>query len=112
MKVKIPKKITLQKFAAWIKEYTRCEIRASGGRLNIVVFADNIEAGKSIPLYAEVENDTVQITELADDFYSPEEAWKALEDVADCYPPVPFHEWVQDQYLTAENVSIEKISFV
>lgn len=112
MKIKVPKKITLQKFAAWIKEYTRCEVRASGHRLNIVVFADNIETGKCIPLFAESENDTVQITELADDYYSPEEAWKALEDGADCYPAVPFHEWVQDQYLTAENVRIEKISFI
>ena len=105
MKIKVPKKITLSKFAAWIKEYTRCEVRASGPRLNIVVFADNIEAGKCIPLFAETENDTVQITELADDFYSP-------EDGADCYPAVPFNEWVQDQYLTAENVRIEKISFI
>lgn len=95
MKIKVPKRITLQKFASWIKEYTRCEVRASGRILNIVVFADNIGAGKCISLFAEAENDIVQITELADDFHSLEKAWMALEDGVDCYPAVPFYEWVR-----------------
>lgn len=111
MKVEIPKEMTLQKFAGWIKEYTRCEIRPAGKRINVVVLADNIAPGCCVPLYAEFKNQ-VLITELAGDFCSAEEAWQALESVsAQSYPPVPFHQWVTDQYLTSRDVKIEAIDW-
>ncbi|MGI5912720.1 MAG: hypothetical protein ACOX6E_09155 [Syntrophomonadaceae bacterium] len=51
------------------------------------------------------------VTELAADFYSAEEAWHALESgIFETYPAVPFHQWVQDQYLTASYMKIEKLS--
>lgn len=109
MAITIPKKINLQKFAGWIRKYTKCELRiAANNRLDVVVFADNIEPGKCVPLFAESDGETVLINELTNDFYSPEEAWQALENNADSFPPAPFHQWVNDQYLTAENVQVEK----
>lgn len=110
MRVKVPKEMTLKKFAAWIKEYTRCEVRAAGSRLNVVVFADNIEPGRCVALYAGSKQDQVFITELSGDFYSAPEAWQALESGSTgTYAPIPFHEWAADQYLTAGNVKIEKL---
>jgi hypothetical protein len=110
MKVKIPKEITLKKFAAWIKENTRCEIRAVGSRVNVVVFADNIEAGRCVALYAESKRDQVLVSELCGDFYTAEEAWQALESgFASAYFLTPFHEWAASQYLTARDVRIEKL---
>lgn len=64
MIISVPKKIDLQKFAGWIKKYTRCELRIAGARLNIVVFADNIEPGRCIALYAESDGERVMIGEL------------------------------------------------
>lgn len=112
MDITVPKKINLQKFAGWIKKFTKCELRiTAGNRLNIVVFADNIESGRCVALFAESDGETVQISELAGDYYFPEEAWQALEKGADSFPPAPFHQWVKDQYLTAENVQVEKFVF-
>lgn len=111
MEIKVPQEMTLPKFANWIKEYTRCEIRAAGKRLNVVVFADNIEPGCCVPLYAQSQGDIVWVHELAGDFHSPQEAWQALESgSAGAYPPAPFHQWASDQYLTAHDVKIEKLS--
>lgn len=111
MEIKVPKEMTMQKFANWIREYTRCEIRATGNRLNVVVFADNIAPGCCVPLYAQAGGDQVLVHELAGDFYSPQEAWQALESGSACtYPPAPFHQWAADQYLTAREVKIEKFS--
>ncbi|MEA1960689.1 MAG: N-acetylmuramoyl-L-alanine amidase [Bacillota bacterium] len=109
MAIKVPKKMTLQKFIGWIKKNTNCEVRIEHDQVNVVVFADNIEKGKCVPLFAELDDDIVMITELTDDFHSPKAAWQALEDeTADTFPPEPFHEWVQDQYLTAGDVKVEK----
>ncbi|MGI5922024.1 MAG: hypothetical protein ACOX6I_09855 [Syntrophomonadaceae bacterium] len=110
MKIKVPREITLPKFARWIREYTRCEIRMAGKRLNVVVQADNIAPGCCVPLYAEAAGNQVLIYELAGDFHSSQAAWQALESgPAQTYPPVPFHQWAADQYLTARHVKIEQI---
>jgi len=111
--MKVPKKITLQGFIDWIRINTKCEVRITGqDRVNVVVFADNIEPGKCVPLYARVSGDKVMIRELSDDYHSVEEAWQALEDAgANSYATQPFQDWVQDQYLTAKDVRVEKLSF-
>lgn|GEM_PF-614988 len=112
MEIKVPKLITLQKFAQWIREYTSCELRVDGSRLKVVVFADNIAPGYCVPLHAEASGEEVMISEVAGDFYSPDKAWQALEsDSVNLYPPTPFHQWVADQYLTAAKVTIKKFSF-
>ncbi|MEA1960470.1 MAG: N-acetylmuramoyl-L-alanine amidase [Bacillota bacterium] len=111
MAIKIPKKMTLQKFIKWIRRNTNCEVRIEHDQVNVVVFANNIEKGKCVPLYAELDNDIVMINELTGNYHSPEDAWEALEDeTADTFFPEPFHEWVQDQYLTAGDVTMEKFS--
>ncbi|MEA1960508.1 MAG: N-acetylmuramoyl-L-alanine amidase [Bacillota bacterium] len=111
MAIKVPKKMTLKAFVDWIKQTTNCEVRIEHDQVNVVVFADNIEKGKYVSLYAKQDDNIVTITELTGDYHSPEEAWQALEDeTADTFPPEPFHEWVQDQYLTAGDVKVEKFN--
>ena len=52
------------------------------------------------------------IYERADNFHSLEEAWTALDsDQADTYDPVPFNQWVKEQYWTAEEVKVEAFVF-
>ncbi len=112
MKIKVPKRMTMQKFLDWIRENTHCEVQIQNqNRVNVVVFADNIEPGKCVPLYAQKSLDKILICEFSGDCRSPQEAWQALEDPnADRYPPQPFHDWVMDQYLTAKNVRVEKFA--
>lgn len=109
MKIKVPKNITLALFIDWIKANTNCLIRVKQKRLEIVVKADNLEKGRCVPLIAYMDNDCLMITELAHDYYSPDEAWQALDNNAPSYPPEPFYDWVQEQYLTARNVKVEQI---
>ncbi len=82
MKIKIPKNITLPKFADWIKTNTNCEVRINQKRLEIVVFADNIEKNRCVPLIAYMNGNHLMVTELTDDYFSPEEAWQALDNNA------------------------------
>jgi hypothetical protein len=109
MKIKIPKNITLPKFIDWIKTNTNCEVRINQKRLEIVVFADNIEKNKCVPLIAYMDGNHLMIAELTDDYYNPQDAWQALEENATTYSPVLFYDWVKDQYLTAKNVKVERI---
>ncbi len=111
MILQVPKKITLKKFVDWIKENTRCEVKTGGNRVDVIVFADNVEPGKIVPLYAETKGSRVMVCELSNDYTSPEDAWHALKSgTANAYRAVPFHEWVEDQYLTAKNVKFQKFS--
>ncbi|NLX01352.1 MAG: hypothetical protein GXY40_02355 [Syntrophomonadaceae bacterium] len=48
---------------------------------------------------------------MAETFYSREEARAGLDNPVDTYDPVPFHQWVQDQYWTASGVKVEKMVF-
>jgi hypothetical protein len=109
--VQIPKKMTLQMFVAWLQESLQCELRQSGRRLKVIINADNIEKRTFAALYAYMQVDQVMVCELADTFYSMEEARTALDNPTDTYDPVPFHQWVQDQYWTAKRVKVEKIVF-
>jgi hypothetical protein len=109
MKIKVPKNITLPKFIDWIKANTNCEVRINQKRLEILVFADNIEKNKCVPLIAYMDGSHLMISELADDYYRPQDAWQALDNNADTYPPESFYEWVKDQYLTAKDVKVERI---
>lgn len=109
MKIKVPKNITLPKFIDWIKANTNCEVRINQKRLEIVVFADNIEKDRCVPLIAYMDGNHLMITELTDDYYSPQDAWQALDNNVPAYPPIPFYDWVKDQYLTAKDVRIERL---
>ncbi|WP_155814209.1 hypothetical protein [Syntrophomonas wolfei] len=58
-----------------------------------------------------MQGDQVMVRELADTFYSQEEAQAGLDNPTDTYDPVPFHQWVQEQYWTASGIKVEKIVF-
>jgi len=109
--VQIPRKMTLPLFVTWLRENLQCELSQSGQRLEVIINADNIEKGTFAALYAYMQGDQVIIRELADTFYSREEARVALDNPADTYDPVPFHQWVKDQYWTATNVTVQNIVF-
>lgn len=109
--MQIPKKMTLPLFVTWLRENLQCELSQSGQRLEVIINADNIEKGTFAALYAYMQGDQVMVRELADTFYSGEEARVALDNSTDTYDPVPFHQWVKDQYWTASDVKLEKIVF-
>ena len=109
--MQIPRKMTLPLFVTWLRENLQCELSQSGQRLEVIINADNIEKGTFAALYAYMQGDQVIIRELADTFYSREEARVALDNPADTYDPVPFHQWVKDQYWTATNVTVQNIVF-
>jgi len=107
--MKIPKTITPAKFAKWLKENTFCSISFKGERVEAVVMAENIEPSLCIPLIAEMNDEILEVTEFANDYYSLQSAYQAIDNGEETYPPVPFHDWVQDQYLTAKDVKITRV---
>jgi hypothetical protein len=109
--VQIPKKMTLPLFITWLRENLQCELSKLGQRLEVIINANNIEPGTFAALYAEMQGDKVMVSELAETFYSMEEARAALDNPTDTYDPVSFHQWVKDQYWTAKGVKVEKIVF-
>lgn len=109
--MQIPKKMTLPLFITWLQENLQCELGQSGQRLEVIINADNIEKGTFAALYAYMQGDQVMVRELAETFYSMEEARAALDNPTDTYDPVSFHQWVKDQYWTAKGVKVEKIVF-
>lgn len=112
MKMKVPKKMSLKKFADWMKEHTSCEVQITGDRASIIVFADNIEPGRIVPLYAEMKGSRLMVYELNADYISADEAREALDSgEADISHPLPFHDWVKEQYLTATKVEVTNFSF-
>jgi len=110
--VKKEKKLNLAQFADWLRENLKCEIRQVGRRLEAVINADVIEAGSYAALFAQMDGSELMIGELLNTFHSPVEAWAALDSgQASAYDSVPFSQWVQDQYWTAKNVTVERITF-
>jgi hypothetical protein len=109
--VQIPKKMTLPLFVTWLRENLQCELSQSGQRLEVIINADNIEKGTFAALFAYMQGDQVMVRELAETFYSMEEARAALDNPIDTYDPVPFHQWVVDQYWTAKEVKVERVLF-
>jgi hypothetical protein len=109
MKTRIPKKPTAVRFAQWLKENTLCSLRFEGERVEAVVSAGHIEPNLCVPLIAEMNDEILEITEFAEDYFSLESAYKAIDNGEETYPPVPFHDWVQDQYLTAKDVKITRV---
>ena len=109
--MQIPKKMTLPLFVSWLRENLQCELSQSGQRLEAIINADNIEKGTFAALYARMQADQVMICELADTFYSMEEARAALDNPTETYDPVPFQQWVKDQYWTANDVKVERVLF-
>lgn len=109
MKTKIPKNITPTKFAKWLRDNTWCDTKVKGQRLEAVVYAENIEHRRCVPLIAEMNEGVLEITEFINDYYYTRDALAAIKEEHDTYAPVPFYDWVQDQYLTDKNVKITKV---
>ena len=109
MKTRIPKNINLAKFVQWLKKNTDCQVKINAQRVEAVVFANHIEPGRCVPLVAEMDDDVLEITEFSVDCYNPRTAQAAIDSGEDAYSPVPFYEWVQDQYLTDKDVTVEKV---
>lgn len=106
--MKKDKKMNLAQLADWLSENLNCQIRQVGRRLEAVINADVIEAGTFAALFAQVDGSELMVGELLNTFHSPEEAWAALDSgQASTYDLVPFAQWVQDQYWTAKNVTVE-----
>jgi len=103
--------MTLPLFVTWLQENLQCELSQSGQRLEVIINADNIEKGTFVALYAYMQSDQVMVRELTETFYSREDARAALDNPTDIYDPVPFHQWVQDQYWTAKEVKVERVLF-
>ncbi len=110
--MKKEKKMDLAQFADWLSENLKCEVRPVGRRLEAVINANVIEAGTYAVLFAQMDGSELMVGELLNNFHSPEEAWAALDSgQASAYDLVPFAQWVQDQYWTAKEVRVEKITF-
>lgn len=107
--MKVPKNMDLQKFANWLQENLPGERRLVMNRIETVFPADKIEPGSFAALFAYMNGDELMICELASTFESSEEAWASLSlDEIYTFRPVPFYQWVEDQYWTAKEVSIEQ----
>lgn len=109
MKIKVPKDINIAKFIDWIKAHTTCEVRINQKRLEIVVEADNVEKDLCVPLTAYMDGNTLAIIELTREYYEKDQALQALEANAPAYAPIPFYDWIKEQYLIAKNVKAERI---
>ena len=109
-KIKVPQKITPAKFAKWLKEYTHCRVKVKGDRVEAVIDASHIEPSLCFPLIAEWVNENLEVREFCQDYYSMEAAFAAINDGEETYSPLPFHDWVQNQYLTAKNVKITRVN--
>jgi len=109
-RIKIPKKITPAKFAKWLKEHTLCSVKVKGGRVEAVIDAGHIEPSLCFPLIAEWIDETLEVSEFSQDYYSMEAAFAAINNGEETYSPIPFHDWVQNQYLTAKSLKITRVN--
>jgi len=109
MTTRIPKNITPKKFAKWLKENTKCEVKVRGQRAEAVVYSEQTGLGRYIPLLARMNDEVLEITEFVNDYHHLKPARTAIENEDEAFAPVPFYDWVQDQYLTARDVKITKI---
>jgi hypothetical protein len=104
-------KMTIQQFGPWMEEKAQAEYRRENNRLNCVVSIDHIEPGKFVALYAVPSNSSLLIIELASSFNSKAEAWEALANGSETYPPLFFNDWVNQQYLTDREAKVERFEF-
>lgn len=101
-------KMDLKKFASWLQENLPGERRLVMNRIETVFPADKIEPGSFAALFAYMNGNELMVCELASTFLSIEEAWTALssEEVY-TFRPVPFYQWVKDQYWSAKKAQVE-----
>ena len=107
-KDKIPK-MTMQEFGPWLQEKTGAKIMTWEDHTDCVVNIDHIDPGCFTALYVSPSIDGLAVFEMTDRFENEDDAWQALEDGAETYPPVLFEEWVGGQYLTDRNAKVEKL---
>ena len=105
------KKMTLMEFVPWLYEKTGAEIMNNSGRTECVVSIDHIEPGYFAALYVESTDQGLEVFELPGCFRNKDDAWQALSEDAETYPPEIFEDWVVHQYLTDHNAKVEKIEF-
>ena len=101
-------KMSLQQFGPWLQEKAGAEIRGTMGRTDCVVSIDHIEPGSLVALYAVNLANSLVVVELAGHFDSAAAAWAALANGEETYPPVPFNDWVEQQYLTDWEARVER----
>jgi len=56
-----------------------------------------------------MNDDVLEITEFVNDYHQLMPARTAIKNGDETFSPVPFYDWVRDQYLTARNVKITKV---
>lgn len=105
------KKMTLAEFVPWLYETTGAEIINNSGRTDCVVSIDHIESGCFAALYVRTSDQGLAVFELPGCFKNKDDAWLALSDDAETYPPEIFEDWVVHQYLTDKTARVERIEF-
>lgn len=106
-----PKKMTLQQFGPWLQEKAGAEYKSDRGRTDCVVSIDHVELGCFTGLYAVNSADGLVVAELTDNFNSAADAWAALDNDSETYPPELFDNWVGQQYLTDREAKVERFEF-
>ncbi len=102
-------KMSLQQFGPWLQEKAGAAIKTMTDRTDCVVSIDHIEPGSFVALYAVNSADGLVVVELAAYFNSESAAWEALANGEETYPPVPFNDWVEQQYLTDREAKVERL---
>ncbi|HWP96385.1 MAG TPA: hypothetical protein VN426_06010 [Syntrophomonadaceae bacterium] len=104
-------KMTAKQFALWMEEQAGARCRLVPGRAECVIDIGHIEPGRFAALYAIDSSTGLLVVELADNFASESEAWKAIETESSlAFPPRFFDEWVQEQYLADKSAQVEQLS--
>lgn len=105
-------KMTLQKFGPWLHEKAGAEIRNREGRTDCVVDINHIEPGSFVALYAVNAVNGLAVVELAGYFKNVAAAWEALNNNCEAYPPVLFDDWLEQQYLTNREATVEMLDLI
>jgi hypothetical protein len=103
--------MTIKQFGPWMEEKSQAEYRRENNRVNCAVSIDHIDPGKFAALYAVPSNSGLLIIELASLFNNKNEAWEALANGGESYPPLFFTDWVNQQYLTDRDAKVERFEF-
>lgn len=103
--------MTTHQFALWMEEQAGASCRVYPGRTECVIDIGHIEPGRFAALYAVDSSTGLLVVELADNFVSETDAWRAIEaESSPALPPRFYDEWVGEQYLTDKNAQVEHLS--
>lgn len=105
-------KMTIQQFGPWLQEKAGAETRIGKDRTDCVVHIDHIEPGSFVSLYAIDTAIGLVVVELAGYFNSAAAAWEALANDGETYPPNPFNDWLEQQYLIDRESRVERFELL